>query len=680
MKTADTVHLLLLTPSSEDSEAIISLLRSGGVATRGHKVTSSQDFHDSLNNQHWDLLIIDERNGILSLTEAQEETQTLGIDLPCILLLEEFDPDLLLKGFNEGAKDVIGARSEQHLLHVIQREVASSRARYNNKQAALKLAEANQRADQLLSDTQDAIAYMADGMHIQANDAYAQIFAYEDTDDLTALPIIDLIADADQEKFKAFWRHFNNNPNQEEGCLHFTAINQNDEEFAAMMKLSASMFDGEACTQVAIRTTAEEPGESGSTSLTATGLPGNSALYSELINASNHVDAKLGPASLTLFEFDKYQQLLSEHTLSTGEQVFSRAAEVINKNKQKDDFLAEFNNQILGLISYKDNESSLESALKICKALDSDICDLGGHTVHYSFTAGIANIDSKDPEQVCNQAYEAIKQAYSNGENSGATVYIPQSEPATGSNDDDKNLSKALKNNKLFLLFQPIISLRGDSREHYEVFIRMQGNQQDYTPDVFLSQAKDTQLDRWIIVEATKQLAEHRANDHDTRLVINLTENVLLDEKFVEWVGVALKAANLPYDAISFQFSETHVSSHLTQAKEILPALREMGCIVSISDFGRADAEPLKTLKHIEADYIKIDSAFILSLQKGEAEPQVLKALVNAISERNAVSIVPCVENASILATLWQVGVNYIQGHYLQPPAKNMNYEFTEIS
>ena len=43
-------------------------------------------------------------------------------------------------------------------------------------------------------------------------------------------------------------------------------------------------------------------------------------------------------------------------------------------------------------------------------------------------------------------------------------------------------------------------------------------------------------------------------------------------------------------------------------------------------------------------------------------------------------TIVPFVENASVLATLWQVGADFIQGHYLQAPSAEMNYEFSDIA
>jgi EAL domain-containing protein (putative c-di-GMP-specific phosphodiesterase class I) len=35
------------------------------------------------------------------------------------------------------------------------------------------------------------------------------------------------------------------------------------------------------------------------------------------------------------------------------------------------------------------------------------------------------------------------------------------------------------------------------------------------------------------------------------------------------------------------------------------------------------------------------------------------------------------VETADILSTLWQAGANYIQGHYLQEPSAEMDYDFS---
>ena len=40
-------------------------------------------------------------------------------------------------------------------------------------------------------------------------------------------------------------------------------------------------------------------------------------------------------------------------------------------------------------------------------------------------------------------------------------------------------------------------------------------------------------------------------------------------------------------------------------------------------------------------------------------------------------TVVMGVEDANSLTLLWTVGVNYIQGYFLQEPSENISYEFT---
>jgi len=43
-------------------------------------------------------------------------------------------------------------------------------------------------------------------------------------------------------------------------------------------------------------------------------------------------------------------------------------------------------------------------------------------------------------------------------------------------------------------------------------------------------------------------------------------------------------------------------------------------------------------------------------------------------------SIMPEVDGAGMLAVLWQLGINYIQGNYLQTPQPEMHYDFTDLA
>ena len=144
------------------------------------------------------------------------------------------------------------------------------------------------------------------------------------------------------------------------------------------------------------------------------------------------------------------------------------------------------------------------------------------------------------------------------------------------------------------LLFQPIISLRGDADEHYEVFLRMVDDAGDrIEPEQFSQTAIDNnvagKIDRWVILQSIKMLSGHRAKGHATRLTINLTANSVLDAEFPQWLAVAIKAARLPSDAVIFQVTERDSSTYLRQTREFVEKLRAMHCRASLSRFNSTD-------------------------------------------------------------------------------------------
>ena len=138
---------------------------------------------------------------------------------------------------------------------------------------------------------------------------------------------------------------------------------------------------------------------------------------------------------------------------------------------------------------------------------------------------------------------------------------------------------------------------------------------------------------------------------------------------------MALKAARLPGDSLIFQIREGDANNYMKQAKEFAKAVHELHCKVSICQFGCA-LNPFNTLKHIDVDYVKIDGSFTEELQKKDDAKEEVKEMVKSLQSSGKLTIIPLVENASVLATLWQAGVNYIQGYYLQAPVPEMNYDF----
>ena len=273
-----------------------------------------------------------------------------------------------------------------------------------------------------------------------------------------------------------------------------------------------------------------------------------------------------------------------------------------------------------------------------------------------------------------------VRKQEGQAQGNGVRAYNPADHETLDDSNSTEAILKALDDNRFRLLFQPIINLRGEGEEHYEAFVRMlDQDDKEVSPYDFLPPMgpSDTaiKIDRWVILQTIKQLSSHRSRGNDTRMFLNVTAETLQDKTFTPWLSVALKAARLPGDALIFQIRECDANNYMKQAKDFTKALHQLHCKVSIAQFGCA-LNPFITLKHIDTDYVKIDGSFTEEIQKNDEAREQVKEMVKSLQSAGKLTIIPLVENAAVLATLWQAGVNYIQGYYLQAPVPEMNYDF----
>src|SRR5207248_9481351 len=73
-------------------------------------------------------------------------------------------------------------------------------------------------------------------------------------------------------------------------------------------------------------------------------------------------------------------------------------------------------------------------------------------------------------------------------------------------------------------------------------------------------------------------------------------------------------------------------------------------------------------LEAVPLDFVKIDGTIVQGLARDEALQQRVRALVEAARKHDIQTIGERVEDANTMAVLWQVGVQYIQGYFLNEP------------
>ena len=244
-------------------------------------------------------------------------------------------------------------------------------------------------------------------------------------------------------------------------------------------------------------------------------------------------------------------------------------------------------------------------------------------------------------------------------------------------------LLNALVESRLSLVFQPIVSLHGDEGERYEVYVRLRDESGEViAPGEFLPSAERTgvatDIDRWLIRAALEKLASIRSEGRDTTLFIKLSAGSLQDEELVVWLAEIVRDTRVPPANVVFQVPENVITAYLKQAKALARQLQELHCKLTIEDFGTG-LKPFQLLKVIPADYLKVSATLMENVSQDDENQEAVRTLSDTAHSMNKETIAPYVEDAGALSVLWGLGVNYIQGNFLQEPSESMNYDFSTM-
>ena len=698
MATPSPVRLLIADQSENRAHEIESVLRNAGIATRAEFCKDLSE--DSVTDQAVDLILchvaFDHLEQVLPALRSRKP------EVPIIVMDVSEERQNLTRGLAIGATDVVFDSDNERLLYVVKREIDNVCQRRRFSQTRRALQEAERRCELLMANSSAAIAYVHEGMHIYANDDYFKLFGFEDADDLLGLTLLDLMDPSFATEFKAKIRSFRDDTS-DELSFAFQGRTTAGKPIPGRITLSGAEYEGEHCTQVLVRPQAPpadieppllvEPvfNELNEAIDPAPPSNGTAVSYDAIDSFIAELESQTPrPGAILVIEIDDFDGMQADFGVHRAEVAVHQLSEVLT-SELGGARLARIANHRFAVAALGSSEAGGDVlAERLRGTIEGALLEVDGKTVRRTITIGAAAMGpSSTVADTLNVAFRTLLAARSNSK----TNYVQWPSVATLEAEGDidsmggeqkrmlKLVNDAIDNQTFVLLFQPIISLRGDSDEHYEVFLRlMDEKKRRLAPDQFLQLAIENgvagKIDRWVILQSIKLLSAHRSKGHNTRLTVNLTNNSLIDEEFIQWLSVAIKAARLPSDAVIFQLAEPDVAKHIRQAREFVNGLKRMHCRTSLRHFGSTE-NPFETLKHVPVDFVKLDGKHVQDLDGSPDRKERLTTMIKELQRHGKLTVIPMVESATVLSALWQAGANYIQGHYLQEPSTEMNYDFT---
>jgi len=240
---------------------------------------------------------------------------------------------------------------------------------------------------------------------------------------------------------------------------------------------------------------------------------------------------------------------------------------------------------------------------------------------------------------------------------------------------------RALVEDRMKLAWQSIASLEGDTRNHVDLLVRMSDETgREWTASEFLPAAQKFNLmrsiDRWVIASALDLIARRTRPQDATTMFVKISEDTIRDsEAFLAWLRELLAGRKMKREEIVFEAQELVLQNHIRRARTLTRELVDMGAGIAIEHFGIGPSS-VQMLDYIPAQFLKFDSMFMQSFGD-RAVLARLSELVEAAKQRKIRTIVSHVEDANVMARLWQMGVNYISGYHVQEPEVVMIGEAT---
>lgn len=690
------INLIVIDDSFDSEEIIVSKLRTAGYTARSARAEDDEDLLDALSSQIPDIVIYFEGMELITLKETVECLKKDKKTENCrVIAVNKTEHPNVVAAMRSGAVDATCFTDIDHLILIITREHKAAVSARETATLNRAFKESERRCNSLLDSSRDAIAYIHEGMHVYSNQSYLSMFGIEESDELEGMPVLDMIANDGRDDFKSFLRSYNNNHGGTEK-LNTTLRKPDGQEFNGEMELSPAQIDGEPCVQIIIRK-ADASSEELERQLKLisqkdqlTGLFNRQYGIEKLETVIKNCQQGKYTAALMEIQIDNFDGIKNSIGVVGADQYIVEVANVLSGAIQADDILARYTHDSFIVIATDYNKENIESyAAELQKVIAQLETDINESHINTTCCIGITLIDSDSPEysDILARSEKAAATAISNGANQIHT-YVPDKGELTRHEIDaqfKEQLTDALKNDKFLLHYQPIVSLHGDTDERYEVFIRLETDDSDelMMPQDFLPAAERIgmaiAIDRWVLYKTIQEFSARQKENKQTRFIIKLSAPSIKDTTLLDWLSYQIKEKQIPANTLNFAVKENDAVTNLKNTKSLSQSLAKLNCGLILDDFGTG-TNPFQLLEHIHADYVRVERSFMENLADSPQNQESIKNIAEQAAELGKFTIAQHVPDAASLSLLWGMGVNFIQGYFLQEPLPTMEYDFTEMS
>ena len=407
-----------------------------------------------------------------------------------------------------------------------------------------------------------------------------------------------------------------------------------------------------------------------------------SELHARLVR--DHVHNQTG---LILIDIREFRELNRSFGEACGDAVLSEISNRLHALPPKSYKLYYLGNDEFGIV-IRNLKSPGFAVIGVEQVLDSfkRVYEWSNHTLKITVNCGVAyNYDSH--QDSCKILYDAELALHRAKELNQPYQLLGKNEQAEG--DQLKwqllnNLHQAMKDEKLTLYYQPKLKLASPggmsniSCDSAEALIRWETIEHGIiapqtTIPLIEHLGSEAELIRWLINTALKKLSEESEITPNNCLSINVPAASITTKLLYSILAEAFSLWDVSPNRLTLEITEDVLIKDKELAFDYLSKLREQGVRIAIDDFGTGYSS-LAYFKHIPADELKIDRAFIGSMLTDQGSKNIVKLIIDLAHSFNLDVVAEGVEDQATLDELTRMNCDYAQGFFIAKPMPANEY------
>jgi diguanylate cyclase (GGDEF)-like protein/PAS domain S-box-containing protein len=671
------VPLVVLSATRDPVEAINGMLRRAGEPAHCTWIPALRDLADALTQINPELLVhvMADEQELEAVVAIRDQ---LAPTVPLLALAAEADEARIAYALTLGARDLASLAHPGRLQAVMMRELETFRARRTLDAATRAAQDARSQLDTVLERSNDAIIQVQEGIVTDANPAWLELFGVEDG--IAGQPVMDLFEESSHPALRGALAACLQRRWSGEHTLRANALPADGSVLPVEIALAAGEHEGEPCVRLVVPLAprnvaahAEVPAAAGpSASTDSYGLQPRRELLAAL-GERLATRPTGGMRCLAVVKLDKFATLERVIGVTASEELVAEFVRLLRETVRPKELIGRLGGMLFLVLLERGNENDINAwAEQLLARVQKHVMRIRDKAVSVTCTVGLSTVSPGRAglDAVVADALEACRKGSARGGNQSVASDHADTESRVMSYDKVwvKHIKAALMENRFRLVQQPIASLRGEDPGMFDVLVRMIDTQgKEVLPSEFMAAAARNDLmkniDRWVVGASLSFAAQRKPEC----LFVRLARETIKDEGFLDWLDNHLRTSRAEPQRLCFQATEESAASYVTQVKALSAALRGRRFRFALESFG-GGRDSLGMLESVPLDFVKIDGAVIQGLAADAQLQQRVRALVEAAQKRSVQTIGERVEDANTMAVLWQLGVQYIQGYFVNEP------------